>query len=75
MILTLEKWILKIIKINNMKKVQNIIKKYNKIIFKISFINNLANFEFYNFFVLSSDFGSIQEKMITFTYSLFQKNF
>ena len=75
MILTLEKWILKIIKINNMKKVQNIIKKHNKIIFKISFINNLANFEFYNFFVLSSDFGSIQEKMITFTYSLFQKNF
>ena len=25
----LEKWILKIIQINNMKKVQNIIKKYN----------------------------------------------
>ena len=51
----------KIIKIDNMKKIQNIIKKWNKIIFEISF----TNFKFYNFFVLSSDFGCIQEKMIT----------
>ena len=35
----LEKWILKIIKIDNMKQIQNIIKKYNK----ISFINNFTN--------------------------------
>ena len=55
------------IKIDNMKKIQNI--KYNKIIFKISFIINFTNLKFYNFFVLSSDFGCIQEKMITiFTY-------
>ena len=64
MILTFEKWTLKIIKINNMKKVQNIIKKYNKMISTISFINNFTNFKFYNFSVLSSDFGCIQEKMI-----------
>ena len=48
-ILILEKWILKIIKIINMQKIQNMIKKYNKIIFKISFINNLTNLKFYNF--------------------------
>ena len=34
-ILILEKWILEIIKIDNMKKIQNILKKYNKIIFKV----------------------------------------
>ena len=45
-----------------MKKIQNIIEKYNKIIFKISFIDNLTNLKFYNFFVLSSDFGCIQKK-------------
>ena len=50
-ILKLEKWILKIIKIDNMKEIQNIIKKYNKIIF----INNFKNLRIYNFFVLSSD--------------------
>ena len=50
---------------DNMKKIQKIIKKYNKIIFKISFINNFTNLKFYNFFILSSDFGCIQEKMIT----------
>ena len=33
MILILENWILKIIKIDKMIKLQNIIKKYNKIIF------------------------------------------
>ena len=33
-----------------MEKVQNVIKKYNKIIFQISFINNLTNLKFYNFF-------------------------
>ena len=54
-ILILQKWILKIIKIDNMKK-------YNKIVFIISFINNFINLKFYNFFVLSSDFGSIQKK-------------
>ena len=52
-------------KIGNMKKIQNIIKKYNKIIFEISFINNIKNLKFYNFFVLSSDFVCIQEKIIT----------
>ena len=62
MILILEKWILKI---DNMKKIQNIIKKYNKLIFKISFINNFTNLKFYNFFVLSLDFGCIQKKIIT----------
>ena len=38
--------------------------KYNKIIFKISVINNFTNLRFYNFFVLSSDFCCIQEKII-----------
>ena len=49
-------------KIYNIEKIQNIIKKYNKIVFKISFINNFTNLKFYNFFVLSSDFGCIQRK-------------
>ena len=48
-----------------MKKIQYIIKKYHKIIFKISFMNNFTNLKIYNFLVLSSDFGCIQEKMIT----------
>ena len=48
-----------------MKKIQNIIEKYNKIIFKISFVNNFTNLKFYNFNVLSSDFGCTQEKIIT----------
>ena len=39
------------IKIDIIKKIQNIIKKNNKIIFKISFMNNLTNLKFYNFFV------------------------
>ena len=52
------------IKIENMEKIQNIIKKYNKIIFKISFINNFTNLKFYNLFVLSSDFGCIRENTI-----------
>ena len=52
-------------KIDNMKKIQNIIKNYKKIIFKISFIKNFTNLKFYNFFVLSSNFGCIQEKIIT----------
>ena len=43
-----------------------IIEKCNKIIFKISFLNNFTNLNFYYFFVLSSDFGYIQGKMITF---------
>ena len=47
-----------------MKKNLNIIKKYNKTIFKISLINNFTNFMSYNFFVLSSDFVCIQEKII-----------
>ena len=51
-ILILEKWILKIIKIDNMKKLRNIIKKYNK-----SFL--FLNLKFYNLFVLSSNFNSI----------------
>ena len=46
------------------RKIQNIIKKYNKIISKISFINNFTNLKFYNFFALSSVFGCIQEKVI-----------
>ena len=50
-----------------MKKIQNIIKKYNKIVFKISFINNFTILKFYNFFVLSSDFCCIQEKWLQFT--------
>ena len=45
-ILILEKWILKIIKIDNMKKIQSIIKKYAKIFLKISFINNFTTFLF-----------------------------
>ena len=44
-----------------MKKLQNIIKKYNKIIFKNFFINNFTNLKFYNFIVLSSDFGCIKK--------------
>ena len=44
---------------------KNIIKKYNKIIFNIFSINNFTNFKSYNFFVLSLDFGSIKEKIIT----------
>ena len=48
-ILILEKWILKIIKIDNMKKYKISLK--NKIIFKISFMNNFTNLEFYNFFL------------------------
>ena len=59
MIFILEEWILKIIKIDNMIKIQNIIKKYNKIIFKISFINNFTNLKFHHFFILSSDFRCI----------------
>ena len=51
----------KIIKTDNMKKKQNITKKYNKIILKISFINNFTNLKFYNFFVLNSDFGCITD--------------
>ena len=47
-----------------MKKIQKIIEKYNTIIFKISFINNFTNLKFYNFFVLSSEFGCIQEKIV-----------
>ena len=64
MILILEKCILKIIKTDNVKKLQDMVKKYNKIIFKISFINNFTNLKFYNFFVLSSEFGYIQEKWL-----------
>ena len=45
-----------------MTQIQNIIIKYNKIIFKISFINNSTNLMFYNFFFLSSDFGCIKKK-------------
>ena len=52
-----------------MKKIQNIIKKSNKIIFEISSINNFTNLKFYNFFVLISDFGRIEEKIIR--YNLF----
>ena len=48
-----------------MKKIQKIIKKYNKIILNISPINNFTNLKVYKFFVLSSDFGYIEEKMIT----------
>ena len=48
-----------------MNKIENIIKDYIKIIFKISFINNFTNLKFYNFFVQSLDFGCIQEKIIT----------
>ena len=47
------------IKIYIMEKIQNIIKKYNKTIYKISFINHFTNLKFYNFFVLSSDFDCI----------------
>ena len=65
-ILILGRLILKIIKINNMKKIQSIIKKYNKIIFKISFINNFTNLKFYNFFVLSSHFDRIKKKSLQF---------
>ena len=53
------------IKIDNMNKIQKNSKKYNKIIFKISSINNFTNLKFYNFFVLNPDFGWIQEKIIT----------
>ena len=42
-------------------KIDNKKKKYNKIIFNISFMN----FKFPTSIVLSSDFGSIQEKIIT----------
>ena len=53
------------IKIDNMENIPNIIKNYNKIILKISIVNNFKNLEFYNFFVPSSDFGCIQEKIST----------
>ena len=34
------------IKIDNMEKLQNVIKKYNKIIFKLSFIPNFTNLKY-----------------------------
>ena len=45
-----------------MKKIQNIIKKYDKIILKIFFINNFTNLKFYNFFVLTSDLTALKKK-------------
>ena len=68
-------------KIDNMGKVQNITRNYNKIIFNISFINNFTNLKFYNILLLNSNFDCIRKKkLLQFTcyiivkkYSLFQE--
>ena len=68
-ILILEKWILKIINIVNMKKIQNIIKKFNKIILflKIYFINNFTNLKFTSFSFWAQNLAAFKKKWLQFT--------
>ena len=55
-----------------MKKIQNIIEKYNKIIFKISFINNFTNLKFSNFFVLLSKSESVKIYLLSVKFDWFK---